>query len=58
MQGKECSGNHCSKQTELGAACSIDVPTAAVAVISEGRGKKQIDDVVKKIQELKKIIVR
>lgn len=42
-----------SKQ-ELGAACSIDVPTAAVAVVSEGRGKKQIDDVVKKIQELKK----
>ncbi|MEA3343846.1 MAG: 50S ribosomal protein L7Ae [archaeon] len=42
-----------SKQ-ELGAACGIEVPTAAVAIADEGKGKKQVEEVVKKIQELKK----
>ncbi|MCK5698360.1 MAG: 50S ribosomal protein L7Ae [Candidatus Aenigmarchaeota archaeon] len=42
-----------SKQ-ELGAACGIEVSTGAVAVVDEGKGKKQIDDIIKKIGELKK----
>lgn len=42
-----------SKQ-ELGAACGIEVSTSAVAVVDEGKGKKQIEELIKKISELKK----
>lgn len=42
-----------SKQ-ELGAACGIEVSTGAVAVIDEGKGKKQIEELTKKIKELNK----
>lgn len=39
---------------ELGAAVGLEVSTAAIAVVDEGKGKKQIEDIVKKIKELSK----
>ncbi len=39
---------------ELGAAAGLEVSTAAVAIVDEGKGKKQIEDVVKKIKDLSK----
>lgn len=42
-----------SKQ-ELGAAAGLDVSTTAVAVLEPGKGKAQLEDLVKKINDLKK----
>lgn len=42
-----------SKQ-ELGTAAGIDVPTAAVCIADEGKGKKELEDLQKKIKELQK----
>lgn len=39
---------------ELGAAAGIDVPTAAVAITNEGKGKKELEDLLKKIKDLSK----
>ncbi len=39
---------------ELGKAVGLEVSTAAVAVVEEGRGKKQVDEVVEKIKELQR----
>jgi len=39
---------------ELGAAVGIEVSTASVAVTDEGKGKKNVDDIVAKIKELQK----
>lgn len=39
---------------ELGAAVGIEVSTASVAVTDEGKGKKNVEDVVSKIKELSK----
>ena len=42
-----------SKQ-ELGAAAGLKVSTATVAITDAGKGKAQLEEVVKKIEELKK----
>lgn len=39
---------------ELGKAVGIEVSTAAVAVQEAGKGKKEIEDIVKKINDLQK----
>ncbi|VVB60400.1 50S ribosomal protein L7Ae [uncultured archaeon] len=39
---------------ELGKAAGLEVSTAAVAVVEEGRGKKQVEEVVEKIKELQR----
>lgn len=39
---------------ELGKAVGLEVSTAAVAVVEEGRGKKQVEEVVEKIKELQR----
>lgn len=42
-----------SKQ-ELGAAAGLEVPTASVAIMDAGKGKASLEDLVKKIADLKK----
>lgn len=42
-----------SKQ-ELGAACGVGVSTASVCVTEEGEAKKQLKEIIDKIEELKK----
>lgn len=39
---------------ELGVASGIDVPTTAVAIIEAGNGKEIIEQIAKKVKELKK----
>jgi large subunit ribosomal protein L7Ae len=39
---------------ELGEKAGIEVGTASIALIEEGSAKKQLEDVVKKVNELKK----
>lgn len=39
---------------ELGAAAGIEVQTAAIAVTDEGKGKKELEDITKKIKDLRK----
>lgn len=42
-----------SKQ-DLGRAAGINVPTAAIAVTQEGGAKKQIEEIVKEVNSIKK----
>lgn len=42
-----------SKQ-ELGAAAGLEVPTASVAILDPGKGKAALEDLVKKVNDLKK----
>ena len=42
-----------SKQ-ELGAAAGLEVPTATVAILDAGKGKANLEDLTKKIDDLKK----
>jgi large subunit ribosomal protein L7Ae len=39
---------------ELGAASGIDVPTSAIVITEAGNGKEIVEDISKKISELKK----
>jgi len=39
---------------ELGKAVGIEVSTAAVAVVEEGKAKKQVEDLVERIKELQR----
>lgn len=41
-------------KNELGAAAGIDVPTSAVAIVKAGDAKAIIDDLAKKLKDLKK----
>lgn len=40
-------------KAELGNACGLEKPTAAVAIIDAGKGKPIVDDLAKKIDGLK-----
>ncbi len=42
------------KQVELGAACGLSVGSGAAAIVEPGKGKEMVDDVVQKVQALKK----
>lgn len=42
-----------SKQ-ELGKAVGIEVGTAAAAIVEAGKGKKEVEDVIKKVHDLQK----
>ncbi len=39
---------------ELGKAVGLEVSTASVAVVEEGRGKKNVDEIVERIKELQR----
>lgn len=39
---------------ELGKAVGIEVSTAAVAVVDEGKAKRQVEDIVERIKELQR----
>ncbi|MBU4300302.1 MAG: 50S ribosomal protein L7Ae [Nanoarchaeota archaeon] len=39
---------------ELGKAVGLEVSTASVAVVEEGRGKKNVDEVIERIKELQR----
>ena len=39
---------------ELGKAVGLEVSTASIAVVEEGRGKKQVEEIVEKIKELQR----
>jgi len=39
---------------ELGKAVGLEVSTASVAVVEEGRGKKQVEEIVERIKELQR----
>ena len=39
---------------ELGNACGLEKPTASIAIIDAGKGKPLLDDLAKKIADLKK----
>lgn len=41
-------------KADLGNACGIERPTAAVAIIVEGKAKELVDDLVEKINGLRK----
>jgi len=43
-----------SSKQELGAAAGLKVPTAAVAVVSPGDGKNDLENLLKKLEEVKK----
>ncbi len=51
---KEIPYIYVPRKDELGAAIGIDVSTAAVAVIKEGKAKDLIDDIIVKVKELRK----
>ena len=39
---------------DLGKASGINVPTSAITIVEAGEGKKQLDEIVKKLETLKK----
>jgi len=39
---------------ELGNACGLEKPTASIAILDAGKGKPLLDDLAKKIADLKK----
>lgn len=41
-------------RAELGNACGLEKPTASVAVLDAGKGKPMLDELVKKISDLRK----
>ncbi len=41
------------KQKELGGACGLNVGTSAVAIIDSGKSKKLVDEISRKLQELR-----
>ncbi len=41
-------------KAELGKAAGLEVPTSSIAIVEDGGGKKLIDDISKKTEELKK----
>ncbi len=41
-------------KADIGRACGIDVPCAAIAITEEGESKKAVEDIVKKVNALKK----
>jgi large subunit ribosomal protein L7Ae len=41
-------------KAELGSACGLEKPTASVAITDAGKGKPLLDDLIKKIAELRK----
>ena len=41
-------------KVELGAAAGIDVPSAAIAIVNPGNAKNLVNEVIEKINELKK----
>ena len=43
-----------SSKQELGAAAGLKVSTAAVAIVSPGDGKTDLDNLLKKLEEVKK----
>lgn len=43
-----------STRNELGAASGIDVPSATVVVVNAGESKKNIENIIAKIKELRK----
>ena len=42
------------KKSELGAACGIDVAAASCAIVDEGENKAALENLIKKIEALKK----
>jgi large subunit ribosomal protein L7Ae len=45
---------HVPRKDELGGAVGIDVPTASACIVDPGKGKKLVDEIIKKLNELKK----
>ncbi|MCD6411877.1 MAG: 50S ribosomal protein L7ae [Thermoplasmata archaeon] len=43
-----------SSKQELGAAAGLEVAAASVAIISPGEGKEDLENIIKRIEELKK----
>ncbi len=50
---KEVPYAYVPSKEELGRAAGLKVPTAAVAVTNEGEGKAIVDEVAKKVSEIK-----
>ncbi|MEA1993198.1 MAG: 50S ribosomal protein L7Ae [Euryarchaeota archaeon] len=44
---------HVPRKDELGSAVGIGVPTAAACIVSPGKGKKRMNKIIKKLEELK-----
>jgi large subunit ribosomal protein L7Ae len=42
------------RKDELGGAVGIGVPTASACIVDPGKGKKRVNEIVKKLNELKK----
>ncbi|MEA2054564.1 MAG: 50S ribosomal protein L7Ae [Candidatus Thermoplasmatota archaeon] len=51
---KEVPYAYVPSKDDLGRAAGLKVPTAAIAIIDEGEGKSIVDDVAKKLQEIKR----
>mgnify|MGYP000664761080 CR=1 FL=1 len=42
-----------NKQAEIGAACGLDVGSAAVAIVKSGKGKDIVEELVKQVEALR-----
>lgn len=42
-----------NKQSEIGAACGLDVGSAAVAIVKSGKGKDLVEELVKQVAALR-----
>ncbi|MCQ1539352.1 50S ribosomal protein L7ae [Methanocalculus taiwanensis] len=42
-----------NKQSEIGAACGLDVGSAAVAIVKSGKGKDIVEELVKQVEALR-----
>jgi ribosomal protein eL8 len=51
---KKIPYSYVTTKKELGEKAGIEVGTASIAVMEEGSAKKQLDEVIKKVSELKK----
>jgi len=52
---KKIPYSYISTKKELGEKTGINVGTASIALIEEGNAKKELEDIIKKVSELKKV---
>ncbi|MBU2100113.1 50S ribosomal protein L7Ae [Candidatus Micrarchaeota archaeon] len=52
---KKIPYSYISTKKELGEKTGINVGTASIALIEEGNAKKELEEVIKKVSELKKV---
>ncbi|OGI15813.1 50S ribosomal protein L7ae [Candidatus Micrarchaeota archaeon RBG_16_49_10] len=51
---KKCEYVYVPSKEELGRSVGINVPTSAVSIVNVGEGKNSLDEIIKKLRDLKK----